>query len=447
MALVNNYTAILSGQTLNRPAVNAGTASPAVAAFATYSFNPGDNENDTDVRGLTAAERDLFRAAINQWAAASGLIVFETKMQGDIDIIVDTIPYAGIGTFPLSMLYKSGGDVRVYAGDESVGTITVDPDFADDAHVLIHEIGHTLGLKHPHDGAVRLDPALDTGDKTVMSYQLPSSDDLGPFDIAAIQALYGPPSADGSQVSSWNWDAATETLTQVGFAENEILVGTNANDVIDTVGGRDAVVTKAGNDVVTIHDQGVQANLGTGFDKVIVDYSRDQFAYIETDDTGVYFIPHDSSEENTSVFFGVERFDFGDETLAFDFDGNAGQAYRLYQAAYDREPDRAGVSFWTGVLDDGNTLAFVADHFVTADEFVERYGANPSDTEYVDLLYNNVLHRVPDQEGYNFWVARMTDGLDRADMLIEFSESDENEEQVYGQIHDGIWLDDALLLA
>jgi hypothetical protein len=447
MALVDNYTAILSGQTLNRPAVNAGLASPAVAAFVTYSFNPGDDDSDTSLRSLTPAERDLFREAINQWAAASGLTLFETTMQGDIDIVANAIPYAGVGTFPVSMLYKSGGDIRVYAGDETVGTITVDPSYASDAHVLIHEIGHTLGLKHPHDGAVRLDPSADSGDKTVMSYQQPSSHDLGPYDIQAIQALYGPPSADGTQVSSWSWDPATETLTQVGFAETEVLVGTGANDVIDTVGGRDAVVTKAGNDIVTVHTQGVEANLGTGFDKVIVDYGRDQFAYIETDDTGVYFIPHDSSEEKTSVFFGVERFDFGDQTLAFDFDGNAGQAYRLYQAAYDREPDQGGVSFWTGVLDDGNSLYAVAEHFVTADEFAERYGANPSDTEYVDLLYNNVLHRVPDQEGYDFWVARMTEGLDRADMLIEFSESDENEQQVYGEIHDGIWLDDSLLLA
>ena len=163
---------------------------------------------------------------------------------------------------------------------------------------------------------------------------------------------------------------------------------------------------------------------------MIVDYARDQFAYIEADDVGTYFIPHDGTAENTSVFFGVERFDFGDETLAFDFDGNAGQAYRLYQAAYDREPDQGGVSFWTGVLDDGNSLDFVAEHFVTADEFIERYGDATSDTQYVDLLYNNVLHRVPDQAGYDFWVARMVDGLDRADMLIEFSESDENEQQV-----------------
>jgi hypothetical protein len=441
MPTVNTYIALLSVDSLNQPGTSQGTAGEGVPAFVTYSFNPGDDDPDTPLRSLSANERDLFRQAVEQWAAASGLIAFETQMQGDIDVVVKAIAYAGQGTFPQSMLYTDDGKVRVYSGDEIVGSIEIDPDYASDAHVLIHEIGHTLGLKHPHDGLYRLSLATDRGDNTVMSYNGPTSDDLGPLDIQAIRALYGTQDEDGTQVTAWNWDPSTETLTQIGSAADEIIAGTNAHDVIDTVGGSDAVVTKAGNDVVTIHAQGIEANLGTGFDRVIVDYARDQIAFIESDDTGTFFMPQNGDDDDVSVFFGVERFDFGNETLAMDIEGNAGQAYRLYQAAYDRTPDRGGVSFWTGVLDDGNSLQFVADHFVTADEFIERYGADTSNVEYVDLLYNNVLDRVPDQEGYDFWVERMEEGLSRADMLIEFSESDENQDKVFGEVNQGIWLD------
>ena len=35
----------------------------------------------------------------------------------------------------------------------------------------------------------------------------------------------------------------------------------------------------------------------------------------------------------------VERLDFSDAHLAFDVDGNAGQIYRLYKAAFARTPD------------------------------------------------------------------------------------------------------------
>ncbi|MBL8583884.1 MAG: DUF4214 domain-containing protein [Rhizobiaceae bacterium] len=445
MPTVDNYTAILSGRTLNQQSTSEGTALPARAAFVTYSFNALDSgDPDTQIT-LDDTQKELFRRAIDQWAQASGLTAFETAMQGDIDVVVRNLTFAGQGTFPQSMVYLDDGAPRVYSGTAAVGTILIDPDYASDAHVLIHEIGHTLGLKHPHDGLVRLVTAADTGDNTVMSYTVPLLDDLGTFDIQAIQAIYGGPSADGTQVSAWNWDQKTETLTQIGSAETEILIGTNANDIIDTAGGQDAVSTKGGDDVVTVRANGVQANLGTGFDTVIVDYSRDQIAFIDSDDAGTYFYAASGNQDDTSVFFGVERFDFGDETLAMDLDGNAGQAYRLYQAAYDREPDRAGVSFWTGVLDAGNGLQFVADHFVTAAEFIERYGADTSDTDYVDLLYNNVLDRVPDQEGYDFWVGKMDAGLTRADMLIEFSESDENQAKVFGDIDQGIWLDDLLL--
>jgi hypothetical protein len=36
--------------------------------------------------------------------------------------------------------------------------------------VLLHEIGHAMGLKHPHEGAMKLKQSMDTTSTTVMSY-------------------------------------------------------------------------------------------------------------------------------------------------------------------------------------------------------------------------------------------------------------------------------------
>lgn len=49
----------------------------------------------------------------------------------------------------------------------------------------------------------------------------------------------------------------------------------------------------------------------------------------------------------------IERLLFDDRAIAYDIDGNAGKAYRLYQAAFDRLPDQDGAIFWNSKLHDG----------------------------------------------------------------------------------------------
>lgn len=123
---------------------------------------------------------------------------------------------------------------------------------------------------------------------------------------------------------------------------------------------------------------------------------------------------------------GVERLLFSQTALALDIDGNGGQAYRLYRAAFDRAPDLEGVGFWITQLDRGMSLQQVASAFIGSAEFHGLYGSAPGDAQFVELLYRNVLHRQPDDGGYAFWMARLDDGIGRDRVLAAFSESVEN---------------------
>jgi len=136
------------------------------------------------------------------------------------------------------------------------------------------------------------------------------------------------------------------------------------------------------------------------------------------------------------------RIHFEDGSLAYDVDGNAGQAYRLYEAAFNRDPDYAGLGNWIRHLDNGSgDLNWVAQNFINSEEFATTYGtpSTVSNNEFINLLYANVLDRKPDAGGYESWNNNMNGGMSRAEVLAYFAESPENKSNVAPEIADGMW--------
>ena len=134
----------------------------------------------------------------------------------------------------------------------------------------------------------------------------------------------------------------------------------------------------------------------------------------------------------------IERLDFQDRSVVFNTEGHAAIAYRVYQAAFDRKPDAAGLGYWVAQLDKGVSLQAVADGFIHSPEFALRYGQASSDAAFVDGLYRNVLHRAGEAAGVKFWTGALAAGIARADVLAAFSEGQENQAQVIGAIQNGI---------
>lgn len=174
---------------------------------------------------------------------------------------------------------------------------------------------------------------------------------------------------------------------------------------------------------------------GPGFDVVMYQCNRSNFTVTRT--TSGWTVS--SAAEGLDTLSNVERIQFGNETLALDISGNAGQAYRIYQAAFDRIPDNGGLKYWINQMDAGISLEAVAAGFVNSAEFQALYGTSPTNAEFLTKLYQNVLHRTPDQGGYDWWLGHLNAGrLSRVTVLASFSESPENQAGVLGAILNGI---------
>jgi hypothetical protein len=229
----------------------------------------------------------------------------------------------------------------------------------------------------------------------------------------------------------------SETIT-VSTSQDAFHWNAEIGAQVSTVGAKDvrSVTGGAGNDVVAGSENNDVIDGGNGLNTVVESGARDHFTVTKTA-SGIT-VTDNTGAQGTDTLTHVERIKFDDKTLAFDTDGDAGQVYRLYQAAFDRAPDAAGFGLWVRQMDAGMKLQQVADGFMQSAEFEQLYGPKVSDSDFVTHLYQNVLHRAPDAEGYKLWVDSLANGMQRETALTGFSESQENCAQVIGSIQNGM---------
>ena len=213
--------------------------------------------------------------------------------------------------------------------------------------------------------------------------------------------------------------------------------GTLASVTILISSGTGTLTGTAGNDTLTSGAGNDSIDGGAGLDTAVFTGTRSSHSVTQTSSGWTV----SSGSDGTDTLTGIERLQFSDQTLALDIDGVAGQAYRVYQAAFNRIPDNAGLKYWIGVMDHGESLHNVAAGFINSAEFRAIYGSNPSNEQFVINLYSYVMHRPLDQAGYDFWVGDLNaNRISQIDTLVQFSESGENQLNVIGVIQNGIEL-------
>lgn len=274
------------------------------------------------------------------------------------------------------------------------------------------------------DGAIRLESAERNETWSVSATQvIKTSFDDGQLKITVYSdndgnGIYTKASASG-QTDDLLY-ARTSPTASTGSAPDDALHGGNDGD--------DHLQGSSGDD----HIDG-----GNGTDEASYRGSRDDYT-LKISATGVSVVDSNATRDGADTLTSVERLHFIDGSLALDTDGHAGQAYRLYKAAFDRESDDSGLGYWLNKLDNGATLQSVANAFIASAEFKGLYGENLADGQFVEHLYQNVLDRTPDTDGNAYWLDSLGHGMTREQALINFSESPENQANVAPLILTGI---------
>lgn len=141
------------------------------------------------------------------------------------------------------------------------------------------------------------------------------------------------------------------------------------------------------NDTITLDTNALGSSTNkaglAGIDELVINFAYSNASF--SSDLGQFTYTKADRSFADVYLDSVERIRFTDKVIALDIDGNAGEAYRLYKAAFDRTPDKEGLGSWIGqldsqALDKSNLLISFAE---SSENKIALTGLMEKDIEYV----------------------------------------------------------------
>jgi len=268
----------------------AGTGSFNTPVVVSYSFVESQSDyNSSTSPGIelvnfsafSTAQREAARDAFNHWASVANITFVEVSdsagAHGDIRLLNSNDIISEFGATGLTFLPVIGtGEDRQSDDNEVLGDVVLAPaasgmnnyaEFQFGRFVLIHEIGHALGLNHPNDtDSLAVIPDDRNNDRyTIMTTPETSPDPTAytfaviratapmVYDVAAIQHLYGANYATNSGDNRYIFD----TISYSNMEDPDFISISNFIGTVWDGGGTDIFDASR-------HDESILINLNPG---------------------------------------------------------------------------------------------------------------------------------------------------------------------------------------
>lgn len=189
---------------------------------------------------FSALQQANFRLALQEVSKVSGVVFVETQGTAMIDAFGSTgSSFGGWANFANSGPWHTGEGILVV--NDSTSFAKGSSAF----QILLHELGHAMGLKHPFQGQNLLDPRIDNTGTTVMSYDhTVLRRDFAAMDIAALRHLYG----HSIDTAGWDLKVQDNILVANGSARADLMTGIGLENRISGLGGNDVLRGRQGED-------------------------------------------------------------------------------------------------------------------------------------------------------------------------------------------------------
>jgi len=394
---------------------------------------------------LTQAQKEVVKLALQSAAAAAGLSFRElpdsdaVQIRFGANLQTNTKGYAYL---PDEQLGPIAGDVWLDAE-----TLQLLEPGKEGFWVLLHELGHALGLVHPSvvgqvSGRAVISEAFNDTRYTVMSEkffspnQFPSTFSM--FDVLALQYLYGPSKAGQGDtkylIGTGRSNAMTTILDTDGY---DVIDASKASTgvYIDLHGGSLLSAGRTNDDFYALFNWAlgygteIEKLIGSDFDDIFIGTERSEWFYGRDGndqidgggglDTVQYSGRRADYDVYVSAFSGrrivaavdgesgadslrdIERLIFSDSAIAYDLDGAAGDAARMIATVFGVNglANPSLVKFALSAYDEGVAAASLAERLMALPEYSKLW-LDRSDSTVLTMLFKNVVGRVPTEMEY-----------------------------------------------